>query len=96
MVPRWNFLSNHMRVLMCIARDPEIRLRDMAASLSITERSAYGIVNALTSAGFVVKERTGRRNRYQIRAELPFPEAVEAHPRLGDVLEVLAGVEPSA
>src|SRR5437763_8445768 len=60
----WGFLTNHGRVLLCIAHDPEARLRDIAAELAITERTAYGIVTDLTEAGYVLKEKDGRRNRY--------------------------------
>jgi DNA-binding IclR family transcriptional regulator len=60
---------------MCIAHDPGARLRDIAASLGITERSAHGIVAGLTAAGYLVKQKDGRRNRYQIQAHLPLPEA---------------------
>ena len=66
----WSFLTSHARVLLCIAHDPDARLRDIAASLDITERSAYGIVTDLTAAGYVVKQENGRRNRYQIQAHL--------------------------
>jgi DNA-binding MarR family transcriptional regulator len=72
---KWNFLTSHARVLMCIAHDPGARLRDIAASLGITERSAYGIVAGLTAAGYVIKQKDGRRNRYQIQAHLPLREA---------------------
>ena len=64
----WSFLTSHARVLMCIAHDPGARLRDIAASLGSTERSAYGIVAGLTAAGYVIKLKDGRRNRYQIQA----------------------------
>jgi DNA-binding IclR family transcriptional regulator len=67
----WVFLSNHGRALVCIAREPEVRLRDVADRLGITDRSAYGIVNDLTDAGYVIKTKEGRRNRYEIPA-LPF------------------------
>ena len=67
----WGFLTNHARVLLCIARDPGVRLRDIASSLGITERSAHGFVTDLTAAGYVVKQKNGRRNRYQIQARLP-------------------------
>ena len=87
----WSFLTNHARVLLCIARDPGARLRDIAASLGITERSAYGIVTDLTTAGYVVKQKYGRRNRYQIQAHLPLPELASREPAIGDVLAVLAG-----
>lgn len=88
---QWSFLTNHARVLLCIARDPGARLRDIAATLGITERSAYAIVCDLTDAGYVVKEKDGRRNRYQIQAHLPLPEAASREPAIGDVLAVLAG-----
>ena len=71
----WGFLTNHARVLLCIAHDPGVRLRDIASSLGITERSAHGFVTDLTAAGYLVKQKDGRRNRYQIQAHLPLPEA---------------------
>jgi hypothetical protein len=88
---RWNFLTNHARVLLCIARDPGVRLRDAAASLGITERSAHTIVADLTAAGYVVKHKHGRRNRYHIQAHLPLPEPASREPAIGDVLALLVG-----
>jgi hypothetical protein len=90
-VESWNFLTNHARVLLCIARDPGVRLREVAAGLGITERSAHAIVTDLTAAGYVVKHKRGRRNRYQIQAHLPLPEPVSREPAIGDVLALLAG-----
>jgi hypothetical protein len=90
-VERWNFLTNHARVLLCIARDPGVRLRDVATGLGITERSAHGIVVDLTTAGYVVKHKHGRRNRYQIQAHLPLPEPGTLEPAIGDVLAMLVG-----
>ena len=87
----WSFLTNHARVLLCIAHDPGVRLRDIAASLGITERSAFGIVTDLAEAGYVVKQKDGRRNRYQIQAHLPLPEPASQEPAIGDVLALLAG-----
>ena len=87
----WSFLTNQARVLLCIAHDPGVRLRDIAGSLGITERSAYGIVADLTAAGYVVKHKDGRRNRYQIQAHLPLPEPVSQGPAIGEVLALLAG-----
>jgi len=87
----WSFLTNHARVLLCIAHDPGVRLRDIAASVGITERSAYGIVTDLTAAGHVVKQKQGRRNRYQIQAHLPLPEPTSQEPAIGEVLALLAG-----
>ena len=87
----WGFLTNHAQVLVCIARDPGVRLRDIAASLGITERSAHGIVTDLAAAGYVVKQRDGRRNRYQIQAHLPLPEPASRGRTIGEVLDLLAG-----
>ena len=85
----WSFLTNHARVLVCIAHDPGVRLRDIAATLGITERSAYSIVTDLTAGGYVVKEKDGRRNRYQIQAHLPLREAITQERTIGEVLDVL-------
>ena len=82
----WTFLTNHARVLLCIAHDPGVRLRDIAASLGITERSTYGIVTDLAEAGDIVKQKTGRRNRYQIQAHLPLPEPTSQERTVGEVL----------
>ena len=90
-VGSWSFLTSHARVLLCIARDPGVRLRDVAASLGITERSAHAIVADLTTAGYVVKHKHGRRNRYQIQAHLPLPEPASQEPAIGDVLAMLVG-----
>jgi DNA-binding MarR family transcriptional regulator len=90
-VQSWSFLTNHARVLLRIAQDPGARLRDIADSLGITERSAYGIVTDLAAAGYVVKQKDGRRNRYQIQAHLPLPDPVGQEPAIGDVLAVLLG-----
>jgi DNA-binding MarR family transcriptional regulator len=88
-VERWSFLTNHARVLVCIAHDPGRRLRDIATAVGITERSAYGIVFDLTRAGYVVKERDGRRNRYQIQERTPLRDAISREAAIGEVLDVL-------
>ena len=88
----WSFLTNHARVLLCIAHDPGVRLRDIATTLGITERSAYAIVADLTEGGYVVKEKEekdGRRNRYQIQAHLPLREAISRERTIGEVLDLL-------
>ena len=89
----WSFLTNHARVLLCIAHDPAARLRDIAAGLGITERSAYGIVTELAEAGYVVKQKDGRRNRYQIQAHLPLPEPTSRERTVGEILALLAGTD---
>jgi hypothetical protein len=90
-VATWTFLTNHARVLLCIAHDPGVRLRDIAASLDITERGAYGIVTDLAEAGYIVKQKNGRRNRYQIQAHLPLPEPTSQERTVGEVLVLLTG-----
>lgn len=85
----WSFLTNHARVLVCIAHDPGVRLRDIAATVEITERRAFGIVNDLAEAGYVVKQKEGRRNRYRIQNHLPLPEAIGRERKIGEVLELL-------
>ena len=90
-MPSWTFLTNHAQVLLCVAHDPAVRLRDLAASLNITERSAFGIITDLVEAGYVIKERDGRRNRYHIQAHLPLPELARRERTVGEVLALLAG-----
>jgi hypothetical protein len=87
----WSFLTNHARVLLYIAHDPGARLRDIAASQGITERSAHAIVADLSQAGYVVKQKEGRRNRYQIEAHLPLAEPGTREPAVGEVLALLLG-----
>jgi hypothetical protein len=91
MMTEWSFLTNHARVLVCIAHDPGVRLRDIATTVGITERAAYGIVTDLTTAGYVVKKRDSdaRRNRYQIQTHLPLPETIGRERTIGEVLDVL-------
>lgn len=85
----WSFLTNHARVLVCIARDPGVRLREIADVLGVTERRAFGIVNDLTNAGYVVKQKDGRRNRYRIQNHLPLPAPIGREPTIGELLAVL-------
>jgi hypothetical protein len=91
MVANWTFLTNHAQALLCIAHDPGMRLRDIAASLNITERSAFSIVTDLVDAGYVVKQKDGRRNRYQIQAHLPLPEPASRERTVDEFLALLAG-----
>ena len=85
----WSFLTNHARTLVCIAHDPGVRLREIAASIGITERSAFAIVTDLVEAGYIVKAKDGRRNRYQIQAHLPLRESIGRERTIGEVLDVL-------
>jgi len=95
-VASWTFLTYHARVLLLIAHDPGVRLRDIAASLNITERSAFGIITDLAEAGYVVKEKNGRRNRYHIQAHLPLPEPDGPERSIGEILALLAGSDTTA
>jgi predicted DNA-binding transcriptional regulator len=92
-VTNWSFLTNHGRTLLCIARDPEVRLREIANNLAISERRTYAIVTELTDAGYLVKRKEGRRNRYEIQTELPLPEFTGRDQAIGAVLDLLAAPE---
>lgn len=92
----WTILSKHGRALLCIAHDPAVRLRDIAADLNITERRAYDIVKDLADAGYVVKEKHGRRNRYEIQDHLPLPEDVGRGQEVGEMLRLLVGREAAS
>ena len=92
-MPNWGFLTNHALVLLCIARDPGARLRDIAATVGITERSSFGIVSDLAVAGYIVKEKDGRRNVYRVQAHLPLPESAERNLAIGDLLGLLGGLD---
>jgi hypothetical protein len=93
-MPEWSFLTSHARVLLCIAHDPGLRLRDIAVRLGITERTAHGVLTDLVQAGYVTKTKDGRRNRYQIQAHLPLPEPGTREPSIGELLAVLLGDTP--
>jgi predicted transcriptional regulator len=98
-MPQYQFLTNHALVLLCVAHDPGIRLRDIAQTVGITERSAHRIVSELVEDGFVIRQRTGRRNHYKVDPELPLhhPLAEETEQRrVGDLLEVLLGQDGRA
>ena len=92
----WSFLTNHARVLLCIAHDPGVRLRDIAARTGVTERTAYGIVTDLAEAAYVVKHKDGRRNRHQVQAHLPLPETDSRERAIGEILALLAGADDEA
>ena len=86
----WSFLTNHARAILFIADQPDARLRDLAVALDITERTAYAIVADLSEAGYVVKERDGRRNRYHVQDHLPLPDSVSRKRTIGELLDLLA------
>jgi DNA-binding transcriptional ArsR family regulator len=85
----WSFLTNHARALLFIAHDPDARLIDLAHAIGVTERTAYGIVVDLTDAGYVVKEKDGRRNRYHVQEDVPLRDAISRERTIGEVLDLL-------
>ncbi len=90
----WTFFTNHAHVLLCIARQPDVRVRDLAVLVGITERAAQRIVADLVAAGYLERSRDGRRNRYRVRADLPLRHPVEQPHRVGEVLAVLTDGAP--
>ena len=93
--PSWTFLTRHAQVLLCIAEDPGIRLRDIGEQVGITERAAHRIVGELEAAGYISRERRGRRNHYTVRLKAPLPDAVAREQKVGDLLGVLTRQQPS-
>jgi DNA-binding transcriptional ArsR family regulator len=89
---RWSLLTNHARALLSIAHDPGVRLRDIAAQVGITERSAHDVVTDLVDAGYVVKDKDGRRNRYHIQEHLPLGDPIGRDRTIGELLDLLVGV----
>ena len=85
----WSFLTSHARVLICLAQDPAVRLRELGERVEITERAAFRIVDELVAAGYVSRSRDGRRNRYTVHHDLPLPDQVARSRALGDLLRVL-------
>ena len=86
----WGFLTNHAQALLCIAYDPGVRLREIASTIGVTERTAYGIVTDLVEAEYVHKDRHGRRNRYRVDTDKPLPEALLRQRTVGQLLNILA------
>ena len=87
--PGWSFLTNHAQVLVCIAHDPGIRLRDIGERVGITERAAHRIVTELADAGYITRRRNGRRNHYTINAHSPLPDPIARNQNVGELLEIL-------
>jgi hypothetical protein len=85
----WTFLTNHAHDLLCLAEEPQPPLRDVARLVGITERSVQRIVADLEEAGVLVREREGRRNRYQLRRALPLRHPLEQHRRVGDLIDMV-------
>jgi DNA-binding MarR family transcriptional regulator len=92
----FGFLTNHGLTLLCIAGDPEIRMRDIAAAVQITERAAQRIVAELVESGYLDRQRIGRRNRYTVRASLPISLPAQRDVDLNSLLNVLLPTGSSA
>jgi len=88
--PPWTFLSNHGHILVCVARDPNIRVREIAQAVGITERAVQRILGELEAAGVISRRRNGRRTHYEIDGELPLRHPVEADHTIEELLS-LAG-----
>jgi hypothetical protein len=85
----WRFVTNHAHVLACIAADPSVRLRDIAANVGITERTSAQIVIQLEEAGYLTKTRVGRRNRYDVHGELPLRHPHHRHHTVDELIQFL-------
>lgn len=92
----WTFLSNHAHVLVCLAREPNIRLRDVAALVGITERAVLKIVSELERGGVVTRKREGRRNRYTIHLGVQLRHILESNRNVGDLLSILVETQNHA
>src|ERR1700685_1545056 len=88
---RWKFLTNHAGVLVCIAPDPGVLLREISERVGITERAAHRIVTELADGGYITRERNGRRNQYTIQSGLPLPDRLGRVQRISDLLTILIG-----
>lgn len=86
----WTFLSNHGHVLMCIAQDPTVRVRDIAERVGITERSVTGILADLENAGVIEKIRDGRRNSYRVKRRVKLRHPLEAHRTVGSLIDLVS------
>lgn len=93
--PRWTFLTNHGQLLLCIAKEPGLSLREIGDRIGITERAAHRIVAELEESGYLTRRRNGRRNRYTIAPHLPIPDSIARERQIGDLLDVLADQTPT-
>ena len=94
-IPTWTFLSNHSHVLICLFENPEMRVRDVAGRVGITERAVQKIIVDLEDAGIITREKEGRRNHYVISADRPLRHPVESHRTVAQLLEMIAGKRKS-
>ena len=94
--PGWTFFTNHAHVLLCLAGDPTLRIRDLARLVGITERAVQRIVRELSNEGFLEVERVGRRNHYKIHGHRGLRHAVEADNTVGDLIRLVRNIDPAA
>ena len=94
--PAWSFLTNHAQVLLCVARDPQMRLREIGDAVGITERAVHRIVVELETAAYLKRTRDGRRNRYEIARGLPLPDRLARNRNVDELLQVLSEGAPVA
>jgi DNA-binding IclR family transcriptional regulator len=91
-----DFLTNHAKVLVCVAHDPQVRIRDIATFVGVTERAAHRLVSDLVEDGYVLRERRGRRNYYRVEPHLPLSHPLAQELKVGDLLRVLVGAKEQA
>lgn len=88
----WTFLTNHSHVLICLAENPDLRVRDIAEKVAITERAVLKILGELEQGGVISRERDGRRTRYEIHKSVPLRHSVEAHRTVNHLLGMIKGM----
>ncbi len=88
---RWTFLSNHGHILIALSQDPEIKIKDLAAKVGITERAVMNILKDLQRTGFVQVVKVGRRNHYSLKPHLPLRHPLESHRIVGDLIQMVTG-----
>lgn len=92
--PSWTFLTNHAHVLICISEEHDIRARDIAAKVGITERATQSIIADLVAEGYVTRTRVGRRNRYEVHSDAPLRHPIDRGRTVGDLLVTLGSLRP--
>jgi hypothetical protein len=95
-VPRWTFFTNHFLVLACVTEYPDMRVRDIAAHVGITERATQAILSDLAHDGYLERIRVGRRNRYKVRRSATFRHPIVRGTTVGEVLDLIMSHHPSA
>ena len=87
--PNWTFLSNHAHVLICLSRDGDMRMRELASIVGITERAVQRIISELIGDGYLQRKKNGRRNHYTVNGDIPLRHPVESSHHVGELLRVL-------